>query len=762
MSESHHCCHCSGEKSDQPTIKPTKEWFCPMCPGVESDKPGACPKCGMALERNPSYRPAAIYTCPMHPEIQQDHPGACPLCGMALELVASAAPEEDRELRDMQRRFMIGAALTIPVVILAMGAHFPGISSIPAQISAWIQAVLSTPVVLWVGWPFLVRGMQSWRSGHLNMFTLISLGTSVAYFFSLVAILAPGLLPHALTHDGMLPVYFEAAAAITVLVLLGQILELKARASTGAAIRALLDLSPATARRIHDGVEEEIPLSQVQKGDLLRVRPGEKVPVDGALTEGRSDIDESMISGESLPVSKAETDKVIGGTLNGAGSFIMKAEHIGAETVLSQIVDMVSQAQRSRAPIQRLADRIAGWFVPAVLAAAGITFIIWSIWGPAPALTFALVNAVSVLIIACPCALGLATPMSIMVGVGRGAGLGILIKDAEVLETLGKVEVLVVDKTGTLTEGRPSVVEIRTTEGFSEQDVLGMAAALETQSEHPLASAVVRTARERLRDIPSATQFTSLTGQGVKALVEGQNLLLGKGRLLEDHHITLPTDLSHQASALQSQGHTVIWLGINGKAAGILALADPIKTTTAAAMESLHSLGIKVVMLTGDNPQTAERVASTLGIDEVHAEVSPRTKQDHIARLKKEGAVVAMAGDGINDAPALAAADVGIAMGTGTDVAMQSSGVTLLKGDLRSIAIAVRLSRATMQNIRQNLAFAFLYNGIGIPIAAGVLYPAFGLLLSPVIASAAMALSSVSVIGNALRLRRAKLDAAVE
>lgn len=760
MSEEHHCC-CHGDSHSKTnhssTIKPTKEWFCPMCPGVESDKPGACPKCGMALERNPTFRKASVYTCPMHPEVRQDQPGTCPICGMALELEAGAPAEEDGELRDMKRRFLIGALLAIPVVILAMGSHWPGLNVIPQQVSAWIQAILATPVVLWAGWPFIVRGAQSWKTGHLNMFTLISLGTGVAYIFSLIVLLAPGLLPHALVHEGMLPIYFEAAASITVLVLLGQVLELKARASTGEAIRSLLDLSPATAHRIHEGADQDIPLSEVQTGDILRVRPGEKVPVDGVVVEGQSDVDESLISGESLPLAKQVGDRIIGGTLNGSGSFVMKAEHVGSETVLSQIVDMVSQAQRSRAPIQRLADRIASWFVPVVLGIAVITFVIWSFWGPAPAIIFAMVNAVSVLIIACPCALGLATPMSIMVGVGRGAKLGILIKDAEVLETLGKVDTLVVDKTGTLTEGRPSVVEIHPTEGYAPDKILTLAAALEIQSEHPLASAVVRAAKDRGIKLPTASNFTSLTGQGVQAEVDGQTLLVGKKSLLESHGIPVPEALVGQASTLQAQGHTVIWVAVGQTTGGILALADPIKSTTPAAMKALHDLGIRVVMLTGDNAQTAARVASTLGIDEVHAEVSPRDKQNHVAKLKSNKAIVAMAGDGVNDAPALAAAHVGIAMGTGTDVAMQSAGVTLLKGDLRTIATAIHLSRATMKNIRQNLIFAFVYNGAGIPIAAGVLYPVFGLLLSPIIASAAMALSSVSVIGNALRLRRTKL-----
>lgn len=729
-----------------------------MCPGVESDKAGSCPRCGMALERNPTFRRSMTYVCPMHPEIRQNHPGNCPICGMALEPATSEAePLEDSELRDMSRRFWVGACLTVPVVLLAMGAHLPPFNMIPARTSAWIQFLLSIPVVLWAGWPFFVRGVQSVINRHLNMFTLIALGTGMAFLFSVFVLFDPGVLPHSFRHDGGLPIYFEAAAVITVLVLLGQVLELRARAGTGAAIRALLGLAPKIAHRVRDGVEEDLSLDAVGAGDVLRVKPGEKIPVDGVVLEGRSPVDESMLTGEPIPVVKETDSKVVGGTLNGTGSFLMRAERVGADTMLSQIVQMVAQAQRSRAPIQRLVDVVSGWFVPAVIFVAVLTFIIWARFGPEPALIFGLVNAVAVLIIACPCALGLATPMSIMVGVGRGASLGVLVKDAEALENLGKVDTLVVDKTGTLTEGKPSVTTIVPAAGIEENALLAAAAALEGQSEHPLAGAIVRAAHERELEIGAVSEFQAVTGGGVVGRVDSTPIIVGKRSLLSDRGFSGLDALDTDASRLQGDGQTVIWIAIGERLGGILALADPIKQTTPEAIAGIHAFGVKIVMLTGDNRQTAERIATKLGIDEVHAEVTPQDKQEKVSSLMNAHNVVAMAGDGVNDAPALAAANVGIAMGTGTDVAMHSAGITLVKGDLRGIAHAIALSRATMRNIRQNITFAFLYNTLGIPIAAGVLYPFFGLLLSPIIASAAMALSSVSVISNALRLKRTKL-----
>jgi len=712
----------------------------------------------MALERNPTFRRSMTYVCPMHPEVRQNHPGNCPICGMALEPATSEAePLEDSELRDMSRRFWVGACLTVPVVLLAMGAHLPPFNMIPTRISAWIQFLLSIPVVLWAGWPFFVRGVQSVINRHLNMFTLIALGTGMAFLFSVFVLFDPGVLPHSFRHDGGLPIYFEAAAVITVLVLLGQVLELRARAGTGAAIRALLGLAPKIAHRVRDGVEEDLSLDAVNAGDVLRVKPGEKIPVDGVVLEGRSPVDESMLTGEPIPVVKETDSKVVGGTLNGTGSFLMRAERVGADTMLSQIVQMVAQAQRSRAPIQRLVDVVSGWFVPAVIFVAVLTFIIWARFGPEPALIFGLVNAVAVLIIACPCALGLATPMSIMVGVGRGASLGVLVKDAEALENLGKVDTLVVDKTGTLTEGKPSVTTIVPAAGIEENALLAAAAALEGQSEHPLAGAIVRAAHERELEIGVVSEFQAVTGGGVVGRVDSTPIIVGKRSLLSDRGFSGLDALDSEASRLQGDGQTVIWIAIGERLGGILALADPIKQTTPEAIAGIHAFGVKIVMLTGDNRQTAERIATKLGIDEVHAEVTPQDKQEKVSSLMNAHNVVAMAGDGVNDAPALAAANVGIAMGTGTDVAMHSAGITLVKGDLRGIAHAIALSRATMRNIRQNIAFAFLYNTLGIPIAAGVLYPFFGLLLSPIIASAAMALSSVSVISNALRLKRTKL-----
>lgn len=750
MKSHEHCCHHDHDHASEKT-PPVKAWYCPMCAGVESDKPGSCPKCGMALERNPAFKPGRIFTCPMHPEIRQDHPGACPKCGMALEPLAAEPVEDDAELRDMRRRFWIGLMLAAPVLLLAMGAHFPPLDAIPMRISAWIQFLLATPVVLWAGWPFFERGARSIVTRSLNMFTLIALGTGAAYLFSVAALLVPQWFPPSMRHDdGMVPVYFEAAATIIVLVLLGQVLELKARAGTGEAIRSLLDLAPKVAHRVNDGVEEDVDLDAVRIGDVLRVKPGEKIPVDGEVIEGSSAVDESMLTGEPDPIAKAAGSRVSAGTLNGRGSLLMRADKVGAETMLAQIVQMVADAQRSRAPIQRLADAVAGWFVPAVVVTALVTFVVWLLVGPAPALSYAVVNAVAVLIIACPCALGLATPMSIMVGVGRGAKLGVLVKDAAALERLGKVDTLVVDKTGTLTEGKPAVTDVFATD---ERTMLTLAAALEAHSEHPLAAAIVRAAKERGWEIPEVAEFDSLTGEGVTGRVNDQHVLVGKRALMEGRNVT-GLDEFDVSSA---EGKTLIWVAADGRALGAIAVADPIKASTPGAIDALHRLGLRIVMLTGDNRGTAERIGRELGIDEIIAEVTPGEKQETIRSLARKGRVVAMAGDGVNDAPALAAADVGIAMGTGTDVAMQSAGVTLVKGDLRGIVHAIALSRATMRNIKQNLTFAFLYNSIGVPVAAGILYPVFGLLLSPIVASAAMALSSVSVVGNALRLNRVKL-----
>jgi P-type Cu+ transporter len=728
-----------------------------MCPGVESAKPGACPKCGMTLERNPALarRTGRLYTCPMHPEVKQDHPGVCPICGMALEPVAATLEDENAELRSMLLRFKVGLVLGVPVLVLAMGAHFFGLDAIPPRVSAWIQFVLATPVVLWCGWPFFERGVRSIVARSLNMFTLIALGTGTAYGFSVFALLFSGLLPHSFTHDGEVPVYFEAASFIVVLVLLGQVLELRARAGTGEAIRALLGLAPKLAHRVEDGREHDVPLDLVRAGDVLRVKPGEKIPVDGKVLDGRSAVDESMLTGESVPIPKEKDSKVVGGTLNGNGSLLMRAEKVGSETMLAQIVQMVAQAQRSRAPIQRLADVVSAWFVPAVMLVAAITFFVWLLIGPHPAFTYALVNAVAVLIIACPCALGLATPMSIMVAVGRGANMGVLFKDAEALEVLGRVRALVVDKTGTLTEGKPSVVKVVALAPGQEKEVVSLAAALEQRSEHPLASAVVRAAGQTT--FPDVENFESSPGGGVQGSVTGKRVMVGKRALLERLRVRGLQQLDTVANELQHEGHTVIWVAVEGDPAGLLAVSDPIKSSTPEAIENLHRAGLKIIMLTGDNKETARQVATRLRIDEVVAEITPAEKQAKVLEFKAREGVVAMAGDGVNDAPALAAADVGIAMGTGTDVAMHSAGVTLVKGDLRGIVQAIALSRATMRNIRQNLWFAFLYNGLGVPIAAGVLYPFFGLLLSPIFASAAMALSSVSVIGNALRLKRAAL-----
>ena len=701
-----------------------------------------------------------IYTCPMHPQIRQVGPGNCPICGMALEPeVASAETGPNPELIDMTRRFWVGLALSIPVVVLEMGGHLIGGHRwIDQTLSNWIQLVLATPVVLWAGWPFFVRGWQSVVTRNLNMFTLIAMGTGVAWIYSIVATLLPGVFPGTFRgHDGAVAVYFEAAAVITVLVLLGQVLELRAREATSGAIRSLLDLAPKTARRIRaDGNDEEVEISALQVGDRLRVRPGEKVPVDGEIEEGRSSLDESLVTGESMPVSKVVGGTVIAGTLNRSGGFIMRAEKVGSDTMLSQIVQMVAQAQRSRAPIQRLADQVASWFVPTVIIVAITAFGAWAVYGPEPRLAFGLVAAVSVLIIACPCALGLATPMSIMVGVGRGAQAGVLIKNAEALERMERIDTLVVDKTGTLTEGKPKVVAVKPADGYTDAEVLRLAASVERASEHPLADAVVNEAKARGIQTSDVQDFDSPVGKGALGTVEGKKVLLGNAAFMRSQGVETSA-MEAEAERQRGEGATVINMAVDGKLAGILAIADPVKKSTPEALRDLAADGVKVIMLTGDNRTTAQAVARRLGIADVEAEVLPDQKSAVVAKLQKQGSKVAMAGDGVNDAPALAAAEVGIAMGTGTDVAMESAGVTLLKGDLNGIVRARRLSRATMSNIRQNLFFAFAYNAAGIPIAAGVLYPTFGLLLSPIVAAAAMALSSVSVVGNALRLRTVRV-----
>ncbi|HNO75633.1 MAG TPA: copper-translocating P-type ATPase [Nitrosomonas mobilis] len=701
----------------------------------------------------------AIYTCPMHPEIRQSGPGSCPICGMGLEPETITGEEgENPELADMRKRFWVGFVLTFPVFVLEMGGHIFDLHQyISGTLSNWIQLMLATPVVLWAGKPFFERGWASLKTRNLNMFTLIAMGTGVSWLYSIMATLVPGVFPEAFRQDGAVAVYFEAAAVITVLVLLGQVLELKAREQTGGAIRALLDLAPKTARRVNEnGEDEDVSLDQIKVGDLLRVRPGEKIPLDGIVTEGLSAVDESMVTGESMPVRKVPDSKIIGGTMNQTGSFIMKAERVGKDTLLSQIVQMVAEAQRSRAPIQRLADIVASWFVPAVVLVAVLAFIIWGIYGPPPAFSYALIVAVSVLIIACPCALGLATPMSIMVGVGKGAQAGVLIKNAEVLERMEKIDTLVIDKTGTLTAGKPTVTKIVATDGFVENELLALAASLEQSSEHPLAHAIVMAAKDRGLDFAVSEEFDSPTGKGVVGKTSGHDIALGNVMLMEDQAVDV-SSLSMQADTLRADGATVIFIAVDGRVAGLLAIADPIKETTPDAIRQIQDHGIHIVMLTGDNRRTAEAVAKTLGIEEVEAEVLPKEKSKIVKKLRDKGRIVAMAGDGTNDAPALAAADVGIAMGTGTDVAMESAGVTLLTGDLIGIVRAHTLSVATMRNIRQNLFFAFIYNTVGVPIAAGILYPFFGILLSPIIAAAAMSLSSVSVIGNALRLRLLKL-----
>jgi Cu+-exporting ATPase len=738
-----------------------REYTCPMHPEVRQNGPGACPKCGMALEPV-DVAPATKteWTCPMHPEVVRDEPGSCPICGMALEPRTVTLEDENPELEDMTRRFRWSALITAPILALMVSEFLPGQPLqriVPHEWLNWIQLALATPVVLWGGWPFFVRGWASVVNRHLNMFTLIALGVGAAYSFSVVATLAPGLFPEAFRTMGAVAVYFEPAAVIVVLVLLGQVLELRARSQTSTAIRKLLGLAPKTARRLGaDGSEQDIPLEHVQVGDRLRVRPGERVPVDGTVIDGVTTIDESMVTGEPIPVEKAGQSHVTGGTVNGTGTFVMEARAVGADTLLAQIVRMVSEAQRSRAPIQRLADTVSSWFVPVVIVVAVVTFLVWSQYGPEPRLAHALVNAVAVLIIACPCALGLATPMSIMVGTGRGAEAGVLIRNAEALETLERVTTVVVDKTGTLTEGTPRLVAVEPSAGIDATTLLRLVASLEHVSEHPLAAAIVGGARERGVTLAEVRDFASVTGQGVSGTVDGRRVAIGNLRQLEALGLD-PGVLRDRADALRREGQTVMFVAVDGRPAGLLGVADPIKTTTGEAIQALHREGVTVVMLTGDNRTTAEAVARSVGIDAIEADVLPEQKAAAVTRLQARGERVAMAGDGINDAPALAAADVGIAMGTGTDVAMESAGVTLVKGDLRGIVRARRLSRATMKNIRQNLFFAFVYNALGVPIAAGILYPWFGLLLSPMIASAAMTFSSVSVIGNALRLRGARL-----
>jgi Cu+-exporting ATPase len=748
------------------TIASRTDYVCPMCAEVREHKPGPCPKCGMALEPEmPTIAVRAEYTCPMHPQIVRPGPGFCPICGMALEpRNVTSHEEENPELRDMTHRFWISLILTVPLLALAMADMWPGMPvehALPGGWLPWIQLLLATPVVLWGGWPFFQRGWTSIVNRSTNMFTLIAMGTGVAYLFSLIATVFPGIFPASFGGgpggmNGAPPVYFEAAASIVTLVLLGQVLELRARSRTGAAVRALLDLSPKTARILRDGTELDIPLDEVRPGDCLRVRPGEKIPVDGVVLEGTSAIDESMITGESIPVAKEPDSRVIGGTVNTTGSFVMQADRVGSETLLARIVQMVSQAQRSRAPIQRLADRVAAWFVPAVIAIAVLTFLVWSFLGPAPRLAHALVNAVAVLIIACPCALGLATPMAIMVGTGRGARAGVLIKNAEALEILEKVDTLAFDKTGTLTEGKPTVQSVVALSGHSETELIRLMASLEQGSEHPLGAAIVAAARENKIPLAAVANFQSRTGLGITGKVDGKTVSAGNGKLFQQLQLSMDA-LKERAEDLGRNGETVIFVAVDGQPAGLIGIADPIKPSTQQALRDLKAAGLRIVMLTGDSRATAQSVATKLGIDDFESEVLPEKKSEIVSRLQKEGHVVAMAGDGINDAPALAQADVGIAMGTGTDVAIESAGMTLVKGDLAGVVRARKLSQATMRNIRQNLFFAFVYNLLGVPVAAGVLYPFFGLLLSPILAATAMSFSSVSVIINSLRLRKVEL-----
>ena len=766
---SHHCGHGGHSEhhdhrlhSAHPGLAPNKPYFCPMCLGVESDKPEDCPKCGMRLERNPAYRSPVnktIYTCPMHPEIEQDHPGDCPICGMRLEPKIAIGPEqeEDRAVRSLGLKFWFSLILAIPLLFLALGDMVPGLSVdrwVPGRVNQWTQLVLATVIVFGCGGIFFARAWRSIVNRSPNMFTLIGVGIGTAYFYSAIATICPNLFPDSFKHHGEIDLYFESAAVITVLVLFGQWLEARARNQTGKAVQSLLGLAAKSAHRLNArGEEEEVAVDVLQLGDLVRVRPGEKIPTDGVIEGGSSSIDESMITGESIPVEKAVGDKVIGAAVNQTGSFVMRVEKVGSDTVLSQIVYMVAEAQRSRAPIQKLADQVSGSFVPAVIVVALLTAILWAVWGPAPSLAYAVVNAVAVLIIACPCALGLATPMSIMVGVGRAAQLGILVKNAEAIETAEKVAYLVVDKTGTLTAGRPAVTDIIPSSGFDENSVLSVAASVESQSEHPLAKAVITEAKERGIPQRKAEDFLSVTGAGLQATVDGNKVLVGKRAFLQDNGVTGWKELTDRANRLGEQARSLVWVARGGVTMGVIGIADSVKETTPTAIQRLHAMGIKVVMATGDNPQTAGAVAKQLQIDEVHAGLKPEDKQRLVQELKERGGKVAVAGDGINDAPALAAADVGIAMGTGTDVAIQSAGLTLVKGDLNGIVKALQLSKAVMHNIRQNLFFAFIYNLLGVPIAAGILYPFFGLLLNPMIAGAAMSFSSLSVVSNALRLR---------
>ena len=734
------------------------DWSCPMHPEVDSDQAGDCPKCGMALERVIVAASVRQFTCPMHPEIIEDEPGDCPICGMALEPVVVTADDEDNsELTDMARRFRVSLVFTVPIFFIAMSDLLPGQAVrtfLPAAIRPWIELLLASPVVLWGAWPFFVRGWRSIVTRNLNMFTLIALGVAVAYGYSVVAILFPGLFPAAFRDaDGHVAVYFEAAAVIVTLVLLGQVLELRARSRTGAAIKALLGLTPKTARRVTaSGEEEDVPIEAIQPGDRLRIRPGEKVPVDGRVIEGHSSVDESMVTGEPLPVEKRANDQVVGGTVNGTGSLVIQAEKVGADTLLSRIVQMVADAQRSRAPIQKLADSVAGYFVPAVIVASVFTFVVWAIWGPEPSMAYALINAIAVLIIACPCALGLATPISIMVATGRGASMGVLFRNAEAVELLRDVDTLVVDKTGTLTVGKPEVVAVLCADQWDEASVVRLAASLERGSEHPLSAAIVNHAENEGIELTGAQNFESITGKGVTGIVDGRDSAIGNAALLRDRNID-PGQLAQRADEHRARGETAMFVVVEETVAGVICVADPIKKSTHDAIRRLHDEHVSIIMLTGDNATTAEAVAQELGLERVIADVLPEQKLAVVKELQANGRIVAMAGDGVNDAPALAQAQVGIAMGTGTDVAMESATVTLVKGDLRGIASARALSRATMKNIRQNLFFAFAYNALGIPVAAGILYPVFGLLLSPMIAAAAMSLSSVSVIANALRLR---------
>lgn len=744
-------------------VEKSVKYTCPMHPEIVSDKPGDCPKCGMALESVIPHvgKQQIIYTCPMHPEIEQDHPGDCPKCGMALEPknVSLEDNSEQKEIKALGRKFWGGLFLGLPVVFLALEEMFlaPESRFINHGVSVWAQLILSTPVIFWAGGFFFTKAWKSIINRSLNMFTLIAMGVGAAYFYSLVAVLFPHLFPASLTMDGRPSLYFEAAVVITVLVILGQYLEAKARAQTGQAIKALLGLAAKSAHRIKDGKEEDVPVDEIQKGDLLRVRPGEKIPLDGIIIEGKSMVDESMISGEPIPVEKREGDRVIGATVNQTGTFVMKTEKVGSETLLSQIVHMVAEAQRSRAPIQGLADKVAGYFVPAVILIAVATFIIWANWGAEPKLAYAIVNAIAVLIIACPCALGLATPMSIMVGVGRGAQSGILIKNAEAIEKAEKITHVLTDKTGTLTEGKPKVTAVVSSVGTNDKEILMIAGSLEQSSEHPLARAVIDYAKEQGVPLNNVLDFESVTGGGVKGRINGKFAYLGKGKFVEEIVGSLPENLRSKSSDLQDKAQTVVWVAFEKQVIGILGISDPIKKTTPQAIAALHKKGCKVIMLTGDNKKTALAIAKELNIDDVRAELEPQDKQKIIKEFKQQGAVVMMAGDGINDAPALAEAEVGVAMGTGTDVAIESAGMTLVKGDLNGIVKALTLSRAVMRSIRQNLFFAFIYNVLGVPIAAGLLYPFFGILLSPIIAGAAMAFSSVSVVGNSLRLRKVRL-----